>query len=115
MDAIYEWNKLDPDIGNSESLSTFRKNIFQLKNLAANSVYNCHNPKEIKLITRLQLGLSHLQEHKFKHNFQDSTSPRIIIISKIQYAIVVMNQQLIFSSTGPYLLMKEALSLAPSS
>ena len=41
----------------------------------ANSVYNCHNPKEIKLITRLSLGLSHLREHKFKYNFQESLNP----------------------------------------
>ena len=36
-----------------------------------NSVYNCHNPKGIRLITRLRLGLSHRREHKLKHSFQD--------------------------------------------
>ena len=41
----------------------------------ANSVYNCHNPTGIKLITRLRLGLSHLREHKFKHNFKESLNP----------------------------------------
>ena len=39
---------------------------------SANSLFNCHNPKGIKFITRIQLGLSHLHEHKFKHSFQDS-------------------------------------------
>ena len=34
-----------------------------------------HNPKGIKLITRLRLGLSHLREHKFKHSFQDTLNP----------------------------------------
>ena len=34
-----------------------------------------HNPKGIKLITRLRLGLSHLREHKFKHSFQDTINP----------------------------------------
>ena len=37
-----------------------------------NNVYDCHNPKGIKLLTRLRLGLSHLREHKFKHRFQDT-------------------------------------------
>ena len=37
--------------------------------------FNCHNPKGIKFITRLRLGLSHLREHKFKHSFQDSLNP----------------------------------------
>ena len=36
-----------------------------------NSIYNCHNPKGIRLITRLHLGLRHLCEHKFKHSFQN--------------------------------------------
>ena len=42
---------------------------------SANSLFNCHNPKGIKFITRLRLGLSHLREHKFKHSFQDSLNP----------------------------------------
>ena len=33
--------------------------------------FNCCNLKEIRLITRLQLELSHLREHKFKYNFQN--------------------------------------------
>lgn len=32
---------------------------------------NCKNIIGIKFITRLRLSLSHLQEHKFKHSFQD--------------------------------------------
>ena len=29
----------------------------------------------LKLLTRLRLGLSHLREHKFSHNFQDTVNP----------------------------------------
>ena len=36
---------------------------------------SCHNPKGVKLIPHLRLGLSHLREHKFKHIFQDSINP----------------------------------------
>ena len=38
----------------------------------SNIAFNCHNPKGIKLLSRLRLGLSHLREHKFKHSFPDS-------------------------------------------
>ena len=31
--------------------------------------------KRLKLLTRLQLGLSHLGDHKFRHHFQDCVSP----------------------------------------
>ena len=42
---------------------------------SGNSVFRCHNPKGIKLLTRLRLGLSQLRELKFKHGFLDSLNP----------------------------------------
>ena len=39
------------------------------------NVFNCNNYKGIRLITRLRVGMSHLREHKFKHNFQDCLNP----------------------------------------
>ena len=41
----------------------------------ANSIFGCHNPIGVKLLTRLRLGLSHLRKHKFKHSFQDTINP----------------------------------------
>ena len=73
--TISEWNKLDSDIPNFESSSVFRKNILHFIRPVLNYIYNCNNPEGVKLITRLQLGLSHLREHKFKHDFQDSINP----------------------------------------
>ena len=73
--TIIEWNKLDRKIKNSESIETFKKRILSFIRPSPNSTFNCHNPKGIKLLSRLRLGLSHLREHKFKHNFQDSLNP----------------------------------------
>ena len=70
--TIIEWNKLDHNIRNSSSFNIFRKSILKFIRPSANSLFNCNNPKEIKFITRLRLGLSHLREHKFKHSFEDS-------------------------------------------
>ena len=42
---------------------------------SSNSIFICHSPKGIKLITRLRLGLSHLREQTFRHNFQDTLNP----------------------------------------
>ena len=36
-----------------------------------NPVYNIHDPMGIKYLTKLRLGLSHLNDHKFRRNFQD--------------------------------------------
>ena len=40
-----------------------------------NSVFNCHQPEGLILLTRLRLGFSHLRVHKFRHNFQDTLNP----------------------------------------
>ena len=40
-----------------------------------NSVFGVANKNGIKLLTRLRVGLSHLKEHKFRHNFQDTINP----------------------------------------
>ena len=73
--TIIEWNKLDPGLRKAESLSLFKTNILKFIRPSPNSVYNCHNPKGLKFITRLRLGLSHLRKHKFKHSFQDTINP----------------------------------------
>ena len=73
--TVIEWNNLDLKIRNSETFSTFKKNIFKFIPPSSNSIFNCHSPNRIKLIARLRLGLSHLCEHKFRHNFQDTLNP----------------------------------------
>ena len=73
--TIIEWNKLDTNLRNSSSYSNFKKGILQFIRPAPNNVFDCHNPQGIKYVTRLRLGLSHLREHKFKHNFQDCLNP----------------------------------------
>ena len=73
--TIKEWNNLDPQIRKSKSISIFKTNILKFIRPKPNDVYYCHNPKVIKLLTRLRLGLSHLRKHKFKHNFQDCLNP----------------------------------------
>ena len=73
--TIIESNKLDHNIRKSSSFNILRKSILTFIRPSANSLFNCHNPKGIKFITRIRLGLSHLHEHKFKHSFQDSLNP----------------------------------------
>ena len=40
-----------------------------------NSFFSIHNPVSAKLLTRLRLQLSNLNEHKFRHGFEDTISP----------------------------------------
>ena len=73
--VIGEQNKFDLEIRNSASLEIFKKHLLYFIRLNSNSVFNINNPLGLKLLTRLRIGLSHLKEHKFKHNFQDPVDP----------------------------------------
>ena len=70
-----------------------------------NSVFDIRNPKGIKLITRLRLGLSHIREHKFKQSFQDTLNP----LCNCGHDIESTNH---FFLHCPFFIMKDALSLA---
>ena len=58
--------------------------ILKLIRPKPNNVYYCHNPKGIRLLTRLRLGLNHLREHKFKRSFQDCLNPLCFFGSEIE-------------------------------
>ena len=69
--TILEWNKLDASLQNSASYNVIKNCILKFRP-SPNNIFQCHNPKGMKLVTRLRLGLSHLREDKFKHSFQDT-------------------------------------------
>ena len=71
LSTIIQWNNLDLNIRNWSSLNIFRNCILKFIRPSANSVFDSHNPKAIKFITRLRLVPSHLRERKFKHSFQN--------------------------------------------
>ena len=73
--ATKEWNRLDIDIRKSDSISIFKKRIVSFVRPLRNKVSNSHNAQGLKLLTRLQLGLSDLRYHKLKHNFLDTINP----------------------------------------
>ena len=66
-----------PDINllNTKSFLIFRNSFLKIERPMQNSIYNIHDPVGIKYLTRLRLGLSHLNEHKFRHSFQDCLNP----------------------------------------
>ena len=66
---------VDPNLQSAVSLSVFKKILLKFIILSPNNVFNCHNCKGIKILTRLRFGLSHLREHKCKHSFQDILNP----------------------------------------
>ena len=72
---MIERNKLDFSIRNSKSRTSFESKVLKFIRPSENSIFLCNNPKEIQLLIRLKLGLSHLRDHKFKHNFLETLNP----------------------------------------
>ena len=64
-----------PKYSQFKKLGYFKETLLNFIRLYGSTVFNCHNPKRIKLLTRVRLGLSHLCEQKFKCSFQDSLNP----------------------------------------
>ena len=73
--VISEWNSLNINIRNSSSINLFKKELLKFIRPEPSSTYNINDTKGLKLLTALRLGLSHLGDHKFRHNFQDYVSP----------------------------------------
>ena len=60
-------------VRNGKQIGVFKKMIITEKR--ENSLFSIHNPVGVKLLTRLRLQLSHLNDHKFRHDFEDTISP----------------------------------------
>ena len=73
--TLSDWFKLDLNIRNSESIEVFKRKLLSFIRPVQSSICSIFDPKGLKLLNCLRLGLSHLNEHKFRHNFQDCLNP----------------------------------------
>ena len=69
--CINEWNKLKVEIRNAKSISL--KNLLQAKNKNKKNLFCIYDPLGVKLLPYVRLQFSHLNEHKFRHGFSDTT------------------------------------------
>ena len=61
--TIIEWIYLDPGLRKSKSISVLQEKILNFIRPFQNSFFDIHNPKEMKLFTRLRVSLSYLREY----------------------------------------------------
>ena len=73
--TINEWNKIDPYIRKIDSYVGFRKKLLSFIKPTENKTFSIYDPFGIKLLNRLRVDFSHLNEHKFRHNFTDTLNP----------------------------------------
>ena len=53
----------------------FRKRMLNLIRPKCNKTYRIHKPTGLKSLTHQRFQLSHLNDHKFNHNFRDCINP----------------------------------------
>ena len=73
--TLNDWFKLDESIRNSESIAIFKSRLLSFICPAQSNIYHIFDPKGLKFLAGIRLCLSHLNEHKFRHNFQDYLDP----------------------------------------
>ena len=73
--CLLEWDRLDQDIRQSNSLAIFKRRLLSIIRPPAKSIFGIQNPRGLSILTRLRVGLSKLNFHKFKHNFNDTMNP----------------------------------------
>ena len=73
--ALRNWFQLDVAIRNSESMAIFKNRLLSFIHPIQSDVYDIFDPIGLKFLTRLRFDLSHPNEQRFRHNFQDCLNP----------------------------------------
>ena len=56
-------------------MSRFKSRLLSFIRPVQNNIYNIFDPESLKFLTRLPVGLSHLNAHRFHLNFQECLNP----------------------------------------
>ena len=73
-DAIASWNTFIGHFTDMPSYSTLKTHLLSFFRPKKRSIFNIHDPKGIRFLFQLRLGLSPLRSHKRRHNFEDTPS-----------------------------------------
>ena len=73
--TLRDWFDLDDNVTASESISIFKNKLLSIICPVQKSVFNIFDPQGLKLLTCLRLGFSHLNAHRFRHNFENCINP----------------------------------------
>ena len=69
--SVKIWNEIGPEHRQVRSLNEFKSKILNKIRPPKKSVFNIHDPVGIKRLFQLRVGLSPLNEHKKRHNFNE--------------------------------------------
>ena len=73
--TLRDWFNLDENIRNSESISSFKNKLLAFIRPEESIIFNIFDPQGLTILTRLRVGFSHLNEHRFRHNIENCINP----------------------------------------
>ena len=88
---------------NTYVINVFKKELLKFIRSEPNSIYNIHDTKGLKLLTRLRLVRSYLGDHKFRHIFQKTFYYQCALVVRIK------KQQLTSSFNAPIIIVQGKL------
>ena len=95
--SIKQWCGLSEEIGNIVSVNKFKETVISFIRPKENSVFAIHYTIGLKLLIRLRLNFSNLNEDKFRHEFKDTVDPMckwvagcILILEKNSWTIYIL-------------------------
>ena len=77
----------------SATMLSLRNTLLKIGWPTPNPVYNILDPNGLKLLTRLRLRLSHLNQHKFKNNLKECVNPLYFCslqIESVSYLLLLL-------------------------
>lgn len=82
---------------------TSKYKVLKFLRPASNSIFYCHNLKDIKLLTRLCLIFSQPSDHEFKHQFQDTftTLFAVVVLTLNLLTIISFNMSTVLWKDNP--------------
>ena len=79
---------INANLRNSPSLSVFKKGLLAFIRSKECSIRI--DPYRLKLLTRLRVNVSHLREHKFRHNFLNTLNPLCSCILETESTVYLL-------------------------
>ena len=83
--CINDWIKLNDNLRNANAIFklSVKNCLTKFIKVKENSSFCVSDPLDLKLLTRLWLNFSYLNEHKFRYNFQDNVNSMSLCVLEV--------------------------------
>ena len=96
--SINEFKKLNENLRNENHIYEFKNYLIKFMKVKENSAFSISDLLGLKLLTSLGLNFSHINEHKFMHNFRNTGTPMCYAVMDLKQRSITPPLPKFFSS-----------------